>query len=349
MRRILGACPSNPARLLAAWLCLPLIAACGAPAPQGNLGEGDGSVTVYSGRSERLIAPLLERFTERTGIAVKARYGSSSALVATLMEEGANTPAAVFISQDAAALGALSGAGMLRGLPQTLLQRVPERFRAARGNWVGLSGRARVVVYNTDRIAPDQLPQSLEEVTHRRYRGRFGIAPTNASYQAHMALVYALGGEESLARLLAGIAENKPVRYGKNSRIVQAVIAGEIDWGLVNHYYLWRALKEDPDAPARNFFMPGGEASGFVNMAGAGLLDEDPDALRLLEFLLGEEAQRYFAEETFEYPLAADIPAVDGLPALEELLTPDVDYQDVAVALERTLAMISDAGLTTFQ
>jgi iron(III) transport system substrate-binding protein len=303
------------------------------------------ALTVYAGRNENLVGPILGRFTQKTGVAVDVRYGSTSELVATLLEEGEHTPADLFISQDAAALGALSKSGMLRQLAEAQLDRVPQRFRSPNGDWVGLSGRARVVVYNTDRMTPDQLPQSLADVVDSRFSGRWGVAPTNASFQAHMALVAALGGQETLTELLAGMVSNEPNRYPKNSPIVAAVIAGEIDWGLTNHYYLWRALKENPDAPAKNYFMPAGDASSFINMAGVGMLSEHADAAQLIDFLLSDEAQTYFAEETFEYPLVPGVPASVDLPALELMQTPDADYRAVSAALERALQQILDSGL----
>jgi iron(III) transport system substrate-binding protein len=160
-----------------------------------------------------------------------------------------------------------------------------------------------------------------------------------------MALVAALGGEKALTELLSGMVSNEPNRYPKNSPIVAAVIAGEIDWGLTNHYYLWRALKENPDAPAKNHFMPAGDASSFINMAGVGILSDHPDAAELIDFLLSDEAQTYFAEETFEYPLVPGVPASVDLPALDLMLTPDADYRAVSAALEGALQQIMDSGL----
>ena len=306
------------------------------------------SLTVYSGRNERLIGPLLERFREQTGIDVRVRHGSTSELTAMLMEEGPRTPADLFISQDAAALGALSVAGMLAPIAPELLDRLAPRFRSAHGDWIGLSGRARVVVYNTDRITPDALPQRLEEVVEPRFRGKFGVAPTNASFQAHMSMYGALNGEEALDNLLRQLVAVEPRRYPKNSPIVEAVINGEIDWGLVNHYYLWRALKENPDAPAKNFFMKEGTGSHFINVAGAGMLRDTPSARRMLDFLLREEAQRYFAEETHEYPLLPGVEAPAGLPPLNELPAQQVDYQQVASTLDKTLDLIRQSGLLQF-
>jgi iron(III) transport system substrate-binding protein len=330
--------------MLGCWLAA-LSWACGRqPAGESTAASAaaEPSILVYSGRNESLIGPLLDRFEESRGIELKVRYGANAEMAATLLEEGAATPADVFISQDAASLGALSGAGLLQTLPQSILDRVPARFRAAAGDWVGVSGRARTVVYNTERVKLEELPRSLEEVTLPRYRRAFGVAPTNGSFQAHMAVYQVLHGGPATLRLLEAMAENEPGRYPKNSAIVEAVIAGEIDWGLVNHYYLWRALQEEPEASAANFFMP---ESGYVNVAGAAILGSRKAAVELVEFLLSEEAQEHFAETTFEYPLVVGTPAAAGLIPLEHLVSPAVNLAEVARVLPDTLSLISESGL----
>lgn len=324
-----------------------LAGACTSSEPEGaSTGEAavDASpLTVYSGRSEALVGPLFERFEAASGIETRVRYAGTAELAATLLEEGDSSPADVFISQDAAALGALSARGLLAELPAAVLERVRPAHRSPAGDWVGLSGRARSVVYNTEMIAVEDLPSTLEEVTQPRYRGRFGVAPANASFQAHMAAYRVVRGEEALGSLLAGLAANEPARYPKNSAIVEAVIAGEVELGLVNHYYLHRALDEAPGAPARNAFMEADGVSAFVNLAGAAPLGERPEAVRLIEFLLSEEAQLYFREETHELPLAIGVEA--GSEGVEALSEAQVDFASIAAALEPTLRQIQESGL----
>lgn len=329
---------------------LAAFSACTEAPPEGEGGDGGEmeearTVTVYSGRNESLIGPILERFEETSGIEVEVRYGETAEMAATLMEEGEGSPAYVFISQDAAALGAVADAGLLAPLPETIMSRIPSRFADAQDRWVGLSGRARTVVYNTERITPDELPQSLSEVTDPKYRGTFGVAPLNGSLQAHLSVYRVVNGPEALQELLAGMVANEPTDYPKNSAIVEAVIRGEVDWGLVNHYYLWRALDEQPDAPAANFYMPGGDASGFVNVAGVGMLRDVEASRELIAFLLSDEAQEYFARETFEYPLVESVPTAEGLKPLAELDSPDVDFGRVSDELEETIAAIQSSGL----
>jgi iron(III) transport system substrate-binding protein len=322
----------------------------GAPPPGEEAGTAAAPaaepLVVYSGRNENLIAPLLDRFTAASGIPVEVRYGETAELAATLFEEGEATPAGVFVSQDAAALGALAAAGRLTPLPDDVVGRIPTIYRDPEGRWVGLSGRARVLVYNTREIAPDALPASLDEVGEPRYRGRFGVAPLNASFQAQVAAYHALEGAEATAELLSRIAANEPRTFPNNGAIVQAAIAGEIDFGLVNHYYLWRALEEDPAAPARNHFQTGGGASSFVNVAGVGVLRESPEALELVRFLVSDEAQRYFAEETFEYPLVAGVEPSVELEPLASLDPAAIDFRQVSAVLEETLELIRASGLS---
>lgn len=303
------------------------------------------SIVIYSGRNEKLIKPIIDRFTEATGIQAQVRYGDTAEMAATIMEEGSRSPADVFIAQDAAALGKLSRAGLFQSLPAGILQRVPSHFAGRNGEWVGLSGRTRVIVYDAARIKPEDLPAELEAVADPRYRGRFGVAPTNASFQAQMAVYRALNGEDATRRLLDAMVKNEPRRYARNGAIVDAVIAGEIDWGLVNHYYLHQALAENPTATAKNHFMTGGGAAAFVNVAGAGVLSDKPEALRLIEYLLGDEAQRYFAEETFEYPIVQGVPTAGALVPLADLKQPEIDWTAVSDVLESTLVLIQKSGL----
>ncbi|HVT45310.1 MAG TPA: extracellular solute-binding protein [Thermoanaerobaculia bacterium] len=334
---------------LVSFLAALLATACRREAPLPGTREqpvpAPKTLSVYSGRSETLIAPLLDRFSKQSGIKVNTRYGETAELAAMLLEEGKNSRADLFIAQDAAALGAVEQAGLFRALPDEVRSRVPSRFVHPDGSWIGLSGRARTVVYNSKSMTPEALPQALDNVVDRRWRGRFGIAPANASFQAHLAVYRVVHGREALARLLRDMARNEPKRYSKNSAIVDAVIAGEIEWGLVNHYYLWQALKQRPDAPAANFFMPKGDASSFINLAGVGVMSPKRDAIELVRFLLSDEAQRYFASETYEYPVVPGIDAAVDLVPLSEVRTPEVNFADVSAVLGETLTMLQESGL----
>ncbi|HSI98970.1 MAG TPA: iron ABC transporter substrate-binding protein [Patescibacteria group bacterium] len=326
------------------------LAACSPadPASSGQPGaEEDATVTVYSGRSEELVGPLLEQFTDETGIEVEARYGDTAEMANLILTEGENSPADVFFAQDAGALGAVAAEGLLSTLPDETLDLVDARFRSPSGEWVGVSGRARVVVYNTDALSEADLPDSIFGFTDPEWSGRIGWAPTNGSFQSFVTALRVIEGEDRAREWLEGIEANDPSVYEGNNPALDAVIAGEIDVAFINHYYLMQRLVEDPDAPAANYFLTDGDPGALVNVAGAGVLTtatNDEAARELVDFLLSTQAQEYFASETKEYPLVGGVEADAELPALESIGTPEIDLSDLS-DLEGTLELLQEAGI----
>ena len=335
--------------LLLAAAAAIVLTACGSPAGSDSSASADagGTLTVYSGRNEELVGPILERFTEDTGIEVEPRYGDTAEMANLILTEGENSPADVFFAQDAGALGAVAEAGHLAELPSELLDRVDARFRSPDGQWVGVSGRARVVVYNTETVSEDELPDTIFGFTDPAWKGRIGWAPTNGSFQAFVTALRVLEGEDRAREWLEGIQANEPSVYEGNNPALDAVISGEIDVAFINHYYLMQRLAEEPDVPAANYFFTGGDPGALVNVAGVGILgtsDQADAAERLVDFLLSEEAQTYFADETKEYPLAAGVEADPALPSLDEIGTPDIDLSDLS-DLEGTLELLQELGI----
>lgn len=317
-----------------------------APADQANAAASSTAkeITVYSGRAEPLAAPALERFQKQTGIKVKVRYGDTAALTALLLEEKERSPAALFFAQDAGALGALEASGLTAALPDDVLSRVPPAYRSPNGQWVGVSGRVRTLVYNTQKLKPEELPASVLELSDEKWKGRVGWAPTNGSFQAFVTGLRLLHGDAKAEEWLVAMKQNEPKDFPKNGAIVQAVGAGTIDVGLVNHYYLHRALAEDPAFPAKNHYAAAGDAGALVNVAGLALLKradggEREAALQLARYLLSPDAQGYFAKETFEYPLAEGASSPEGVPALSTLKPPALDLGKLS-DLEGTLSLL---------
>jgi iron(III) transport system substrate-binding protein len=198
------------------------------------------SLTIYSGRDERFVKPLYDRFTELTGIELRVRYGDSAALAATLLEEGGNTPADIFFAQDAGALGAVASEGRLAVLPESILRRVAKRFRAPGKRWVGVTGRARVVAYNTDVLTARQLPATIWGYTQAGWKDKVGLPPTNASFQAFVTAMRLRVGDDRTRDWLVALRENGARFYTSNARVLDAVATREIEVGLVNHYYLYQ-------------------------------------------------------------------------------------------------------------
>jgi iron(III) transport system substrate-binding protein len=319
------------------------------PTPTGGTPVGsNGTVTIYSGRNEALIGDLIGEFERETGIDAQVRYGDTAELAAQILEEGDNSPADVFFSQDAGALGALAKENRLITLPDDLLNRVDARFRSDDGHWVGTSGRVRVLVYNTDQLAETDLPASVLDLVDGKWNGKIGWAPTNGSFQAFVTALRVLKGEAVARDWLTGMLANEPVTFENNAAITRAVGAGELATGLVNHYYLYEVQAEEGKTfPIANHFFANGDVGSLVNVAGVGILgtaDHPDKALAFADFLLKDDAQHYFAERTWEYPLIAGIPTEPDLIPLDQIQSPKIDLSNLA-DLQGTLAFLTVVGI----
>lgn len=306
------------------------------------------TLTVYSGRSEELVGPLLEQFQEDTGIEVAVRYGDTAEMAGQIIEEGDSSPADVYYGQDAGALGALASEGLLAPLDTEVIEVVDEQFRSVDDLWVGTSGRARAVAYNTTAVSEDELPDSILDFTDPRWKGRLGWAPTNGSFQAFVTALREIEGEDGARAWLEGMEANDPVTFDGNSAIVEAVASGEIDAGFVNHYYRYQLAADGADmSEVENHYDADGNPGALVNVAGVGILatsDAQDAAARFVAYLLEEDAQSYFSSETFELPLVAGVEADPTLPDLASLTQPDIDLSQLE-DLEGTLALLTEVGI----
>lgn len=314
-------------------------------------GGGDGAdLVIYSGRTQDLIEPLIERFERETGLDVEVRYPGDSAVAALQIAEEGDRGPDLFISQSPGAMGYLDSLGLLSDLAASAIGAVPERFRAADGHWVGTSGRVRVLVYNTNAVDPASLPGSVFDLVDEAYRGRVGVAPTNPSFIDFVSALRELEGDDATEAWLRGLAGNDARTYKSNDAILAAVARGEIDLGLVNHYYNERAKQEDPGQPTENHLFDAGDPGSLILITTVGRLasgDDHRDTVdRFVAFLLSEESQQYFARETFEYPLVEGVPpAVEDLPPLADIAAPPIDLARLGDDFEATGDLIRDSGL----
>ena len=324
--------------------CVPVIAATLALGACG--GDDEETLTVYSGREEEYVGPLYEQFEEDAGIELDVRYGETAELAATLIEEGENSPADVFFAQDAGALGALEKEGLFAAVPEESLDRVDQRYRSPEGVWVGTSGRARVVGYNTKELSEQDLPDSILGFTDSEWKGRIGWAPTNGSFQAFVTAMRLTEGEEATEEWLRGIVANDPVVFDDNEAIRDAIASGEVEVGFLNHYYIAEAIAEEgEDYPVRAYHPPG-DVGSLINVAGIGIVeagDDDEAAAEFTEFVLNDENQRYFAEEVKEYPLVTGIAADPDVVPLDQIEQPDVELGQLD-DLEGTLKLLQRTG-----
>lgn len=331
------------------------LAACASDGSSDQAGTAEATATsaealvIYSGRSEELVAPLFEQFTAETGIPVSARFGDTAELAAQLLEEGDRTPAQIYFSQDAGALGAVAAAGLFAQLPAGVADVVPSAYRAPDGTWTGVTGRARVIAYDSQQVKADEVPQSVFDLTDPKWKGQLAIAPTNASFQSFVTAMRLSQGDDVTKQWLEGLVANDVKTYEKNAQILEAVNAGQVQLGLINNYY-WNQLAKELGAEnmrAQIGFTAPEDPGSLVNIAGVGILAnaaENESARTFVAWLLSDPAQQWFVENTWEYPLVPTVAAADGLPPLDSLRGPDVALADLA-DLPGTLVMLEDVGL----
>lgn len=319
------------------------ITGCASPIAQ----ESDPTeLTVYSGRSEEFIAPFFAQWEDETGIKLNIRYADSAELAAQIREEGSNSPADIFLAQDAGSLGAVSLAGLFTPLGDEVGSAIEPEYIAADRSWIGVTGRARVFVYNPALLS--QLPQSISDLGKPIYRSKLGIAPTNASFQAFVAALLNAKGEEFTQQWLESLVKNDVQIFAKNSAIVEAIDSGKISIGLTNHYYTWEVSQGlGREINAKNGFFSSGDLGNMINVSGAGILKTSKKyaaAENLINFLTSQGVQSKFVSETQEYSLIANQISPAGLPSLNEIGSPAVDLESLN-DVQRTQEILIRVGL----
>jgi len=307
----------------------------------------EGSLVIYSGRKESLVADVIAAFAAETGVAVEVRYDKSAALAGTLALEGAISPADVFLSQDPISLGVVAKEGLFDVLPADILDNVPAWAVDQRGYWVGTSGRSRSLVVDTRDTTDAEMPSDIYGLNDEKFRGRLGLAPGNSSFIAMVACMIELDGEEKVAEWLKAINGLGYTEYPKNSPQVAAADAGELDIGMINHYYTLRVLAENGDSPVKNIYLDGG-CGAMVMPAGAGVLSSSqnkPAAMAFIEYLHSTSAQEHFTNTVFEFPLVPGITPNALLPEIDSLNSPqDLNWSALALWQEKAVELIAKAG-----
>ncbi len=307
-------------------------------------------LVLYSGRDEELIQPIVDAFEEETGAEVEVRYGSSSEMAAQILEEGDSTPAEVFYSQEVGAVGALAKAGLLSELPEDVVTSVDERFQPKGDRqWVGVTGRSRVIVYNPDKLEELGLetPTGVADLTDEAYKGHVAIVPGNAGFKAFVTAFRVSEGEDAARKWLTDMQANEVnSTFESNGDVLEAVNNGDIAIGLINHYY-WARHENRDQLTAQLIFPTGDDPGGLVNATAAGITKngaENPVALAFVKYLISEDGQQTFVDETWEYPVIDGVADPEGIPALDTLEGPAIDLADLD-SLEETEALLTELGL----
>ncbi|WP_307797113.1 extracellular solute-binding protein [Williamsia soli] len=342
---------SLPKRVLSFVVVSGLLAvamACGDPGGGSDV-AGRGSILVYSGRDEGLVAPMIDLFSGELDFTVDVDYtGNTHAQVGRMLAEGDDTPAEVFFGQDAAALGLLDDNEMLEPLPEDILALVPARYRSGNGTWIATSARERVLIFNSARVTDAQLPEGIDGLLDPRWRGQITYAPTNASFQSFVTALRVTRGDEAARRWLTNFLANDPIALPDNGSVVQAVTSGQATLGLTNHYYWYPLVLAGSASTVGLHRFTAGDPGALVNVAGAGVVkysDNKPQAIEFLRELLSEGAQAYFADEAAEYPVVSGVTSTTyELPPLAEVAGLDIDLDELA-SVAQTRTMLSEVGM----
>ena len=306
-------------------------------------------LTLYSGRGESFVQPIIDQFERDTGIKVNVRYGGTAQLAVLIQEEGRRSPADLFWGQDAGAMGALANANLLATLPRGTFKDIPDIYRSETRQWIATSGRARVIAYSTERASADEIPGSVFDLTDERFKGRIAIPPTNGGFQSFVTAMRVAHGDERTLEWLRGIKANEPRIFRNNTTSVAGIADGEADFALVNNYYLPRFVAADANFPVAQTFFDKGDIGNLVNVAGIAVLESSKNkrnAQKLVEYLVSPAAQQYFTSVVNEYPVTANVISNPVLTDLKVVLeaAPRMNL-DKLDDLDGTLALLRRAGL----
>jgi iron(III) transport system substrate-binding protein len=325
-------------------VCAGLLAsACGAS-------SDSHSITVYNGQHEQTTAALVAAFEKQAHIHVSVRSGDEAELADQIVQEGSSSPADVFYTENTPVLEALRERGLLAPVPASTLAQVPGRYDSAQGDWVGVSARVSVLVYNTAQVSRAQLPSSILELAEPKWKGKLGFAPSETDFQPLITAIVKLDGVATAERWLKGLAANDKI-YPDNETVVAQVNNGESAIGPINHYY-WFRLRAEIGASAMHsalhYYAPG-DPGDLVDVSGAAVLKSSSHqsaAQAFLAFLVSKTGQETIAHShSYEYPLRPGVGAAPGLRPFTELqpapLTPaQLGDGSQALALEQKLGLL---------
>jgi iron(III) transport system substrate-binding protein len=325
------------------------VSACGSSS--GNSGQsgaaGDG-ITVYNAQHEALTKEWADAFTKQTGIKVTLRSGDDSELSNQLVQEGKNSPADVFLTENSPAMTQVENAGLFTDVDKATLDQVPADYRPSTGKWTGIAARSTVFAYNKNKLNADQLPKSIMDLANSSWKGRWGASPSGADFQAIVSAMLELKGQDATLSWLKSMKDNSKA-YKGNSTAMKAVNAGEIDGAIIYHYYYFgdqAKTGENSNNVALEYFK-NQDPGAFVSLSGGGVLassKHQQQAQEFLKFITGKAGQQILQNGTsFEYPVASDVPANDKLVPLTQLDAPKID--PAKLNSKKVTDLMTQAGL----
>ena len=304
-----------------------------------------GKLVIYSGRSEPLIQPVIDAFkAEYPEVEVLLKAGSNSEIANALIEEQANTQADLFITTELFTVQSLAQRGIFQPYRPAAADQLPPEFIDPNNNWIGLTLRARVIMYNTDLVAPEDLPTSVFDLTDPKWKGKIAAAgSTNGSMQAQIAAMRQLLGEEETEAWLRGLLDNEVTFFGGHTDVRKAVGAGEFALGLVNHYYYYLQLAEGSKVGVIYPDQGDGQLGLITNATAVAVVKgaQNVSAARaFVDFLISEQGQKLFAEQNYEYPLLPGVALRDGVQPLESFRLAEVNVAEAALDSDATFDLM---------
>jgi iron(III) transport system substrate-binding protein len=331
-------------RILAAVSSVAIVAGLTACSSSDDSDE----LLIYNAQHESLTKEWIDAFTKETGIKVTYRQGGDTELGNQLIAEKDASPADVFLTENSPAMAAVEKAGLFADLDADTLKQVPAQYRPSTGKWTGVAARSTVFVYNKAKLQPDQLPKSMTDLETPAWKGRWGGAPAKADFQAIVAAYLQLKGEPATAQWLAGMKTNAVI-YNDNIATMKAVNAGEVDGGIIYHYYWFRdqASTKEGSGNTNLHYFKNQDPGAFVSLSGGGVLKsskKQQEAQQFIKFVTGKAGQEVLENGTsFEYPVASGVPANTALPPLDSLQAPAVDPSTLDA--QKVADLMTKAGL----
>ncbi|MET3720566.1 iron ABC transporter substrate-binding protein [Arthrobacter sp. UYEF21] len=338
---------------LAATAALGLTACGGSttPAATGSASSDakpSGEITVYNAQHESLTQEWVDAFTAETGVKVTLRQGSDTELSNQIVQEGAASPADVFLTENSPAMAQVENEGLFADVDKATVDQVPAEFRPSTNKWTGIAARSTVLVYDKAKLTEDKLPKSMLDLANPEWKGKWAASPSGADFQAIVAALLELKGEAATEDWLKGMKENFTA-YKGNSTAMKAVNAGEIDAALIYHYYYYgdQAKTGENSKNVTPYYFKNQDPGAFVSVSGGGVLKTSKNAAAgqaFLKFITGKKGQEVLKNGTsFEYAIASDVPANDKLVPLKGLQAPTVDPAKLNSA--KVTEMMTKAGL----
>ena len=310
--------------------------------------DGGDELLIYNAQHESLTKEWIDAFTEETGIKVTYRQGGDTELGNQLIAEGDASPADVFLTENSPAMAAVEDAGLFADVDAATVEQVPAEYRPSTNKWTGVAARTTVFAYNTSKLREDQLPRSIMDLEQPEWKGRWGAPPPKADFQAIVAAMLQLTGEQATSAWLAGMKTNATLLQD-NIATLRAVNDGEIDGGIIYHYYWFRdqAKTKEISANTALHYFRNEDPGAFISISGGGVLESSKkkdQAQQFLKYITGKSGQEVLEKGTsFEYPVASGVPANPALPALDTLQAPKVDPSTLDAA--KVTDLMTKAGL----